>query len=112
MDTNFNNISKLPRRAEVPASESIAITDRVPPGYAKFGKLQPEPEKAAGESDAEPSTNEFRPSRRVRDVPGGQHTDIFAQDDEDDALSTAPPKEGSAHVGNWPSLAVILFIPS
>ena len=33
----------------------------------------------------------FVPSRRVRTVPGGPHTDIFARDDEDDALSQAPP---------------------
>jgi len=38
----------------------------------------------------------FRPSRRVRDVPGGHHTDIFATD-EDDALSTAPRRESSGN---------------
>jgi hypothetical protein len=86
------------------------MADRVPAGYAKFGKLKAEPEKAAGESDAEASTNDFRPSRRVRDVPGGQHTDIFAQGDEGDALSTAPPKEGGAQVRNCPSLAVIVIM--
>lgn len=34
----------------------------------------------------------FKPSRRVRTVPGGPHTDIFAPGDEGDALSLAPPK--------------------
>lgn len=39
----------------------------------------------------------FKPSRRVRTVPGGSHTDIFAYDD-DDALSHAPPKPGDVQV--------------
>lgn len=34
----------------------------------------------------------FKPTRRVRTVPGGPHTDIFATGDEGDALSLAPPK--------------------
>jgi hypothetical protein len=33
----------------------------------------------------------FKPSRRVRTVPGGSHTDIFAPEDVGDALSHAPP---------------------
>jgi len=81
------------------------MTDRVPLGYATFGKLISETEKAtAGDSDAAASDNEFRPTRRVRDVPGGHHTDIFAQGDEDDALSRAPRKEGGAHVRDCQSL--------
>jgi hypothetical protein len=39
-----------------------------------------------------PSGEPFKPSRRVRQAPGGGHTDIFAHDDEGDALSMAPPK--------------------
>lgn len=47
------------------------------------------------------ATDAFKPTRRVRTVPGGPHTDIFAQDDEGDALSMAPPKPVDEQV--WPS---------
>ena len=43
--------------------------------------------------------DEFKSTRRVRAVPGGSHTDIFAHEDEDDALSTAPPKTSLPQVG-------------
>ncbi|PPQ66844.1 hypothetical protein CVT26_009623 [Gymnopilus dilepis] len=80
VDTNFNNIAKLPR-------------------YAKFGKLsqashQGQSSSAVESTNADAQSTEkdaFVPSRRVRTVPGGPHTDIFARDDEDDALSQAPP---------------------
>ncbi|KDR73426.1 hypothetical protein GALMADRAFT_608054 [Galerina marginata CBS 339.88] len=76
VDTNFNNIGKLPR-------------------YAKFGKIS-EPSEARAEDNATGTTStgedDFIPSRRVRTVPGGPHTDIFARDDEGDALSHAPPR--------------------
>lgn len=40
--------------------------------------------------------SEFKPSRRVRTVPGGPHSDIFSHHaDEGDALSSAPPKPPS-----------------
>jgi hypothetical protein len=41
----------------------------------------------------------IKPTRRVRAVPGGPHTDIFGHEDEDDALSTAPPKAHKPQVG-------------
>ncbi|KAF9036775.1 hypothetical protein BJ165DRAFT_1505847 [Panaeolus papilionaceus] len=81
VDTNFHNISKLPR-------------------YAKFGKLtanqdEPSSNTASQEAESAQSTADaFKPSRRVRTVPGGPHSDIFAQVDEGDALSQAPPRSG------------------
>lgn len=42
--------------------------------------------------------DEFKPTRRVRTVPGGPHTNIFGYEDQDDALNTAPPKEPQAGV--------------
>ncbi|KAF8892697.1 hypothetical protein BD779DRAFT_1510447 [Infundibulicybe gibba] len=88
VDPNFSNIAKLPR-------------------YATFGKMTDAPPDAGSNipeitSQAGIATNpsdEFKPTRRVRTVPGGPHTDIFSHDVEDDALSTAPPKpEGSEPV--------------
>jgi hypothetical protein len=81
VDTNFSNISKLPK-------------------YAKFGKMSTS--MIASESTASITSSEstsstadteaFKPSRRVRQTPGGGHTDIFSSN-EDDALARAPPKE-------------------
>ncbi|TFK26397.1 hypothetical protein FA15DRAFT_667489 [Coprinopsis marcescibilis] len=75
VDTNFGNISKLPK-------------------YAKFGKLSAEIPIASAqqqpESNAAAEQDAFKPSRRVRTAPGGDHTDIFAADDEG-ALAAAPP---------------------
>ncbi|KAE9406480.1 hypothetical protein BT96DRAFT_915424 [Gymnopus androsaceus JB14] len=80
VDTNFGNIQKLPR-------------------YAKFGKLsatserEPESTPSVAPSTSSTSvTNDFIPSRRVRQVPGGAHTDLFGGN-EQDALSQAPPQE-------------------
>jgi len=77
VDPNFTNIAKLPR-------------------YAKFGKVT-EAEvvgDTAVQADSDPAaeTDSFKPSRRVRTVPGGPHTDIFAPEDIGDALSHAPPR--------------------
>ncbi|KAL0071622.1 hypothetical protein AAF712_001479 [Marasmius tenuissimus] len=88
VDTNFSNISKLPK-------------------YATFGKLSESEApavsasgSAAGVSASESGDSEldaFKPSRRVREAPGGKHTDIFASDfqSEGDALASAPPKDDS-----------------
>jgi len=75
VDPNFSNIGKLPR-------------------YASFGKLVTVSSTAESPADENLSavSDAFKPSRRVRTVPGGPHTDIFAQGDEGDALSLAPPK--------------------
>ncbi|KAF8061460.1 hypothetical protein FPV67DRAFT_1673104 [Lyophyllum atratum] len=87
VDPNFTNIGKLPR-------------------YAKFGKISEDARDApahvtstdaAAPASTEPSSanDDFKPTRRVRTVPGGPHSDIFGHSDEGDALSLAPPKEGS-----------------
>lgn len=84
VDTNLNNIAKLPR-------------------YAKFGKIS-EPTGASSEASADAdnsieaststtSSGGFRPTRRVREPPGGAHSNIFGGDeDEGDALANAPPR--------------------
>ena len=77
-------------------------------GYAKFGKVT-ETEDTAVKADSGGSvhglftpnyqcpldpavqSDSFKPSRRVRTVPGGPHTDIFTPEDVGDALSRAPP---------------------
>ncbi|PPQ89080.1 hypothetical protein CVT25_006452 [Psilocybe cyanescens] len=86
VDVNFNNIAKLPR-------------------YATFGKLSEASKEATSTGQANTvegglksnisgasSGDAFIPSRRVRSVPGGPHTDIFDHGDEGDALSQAPPR--------------------
>ncbi|KAJ7349446.1 hypothetical protein DFH08DRAFT_144456 [Mycena albidolilacea] len=81
VDTNFNNIQKLPR-------------------YVKFGKISGSspaastvaPATSTGSIATSPSSD-FKPTRRVRDPPGGHRTNIFADEDVLDALSMAPPKE-------------------
>ncbi|KAK7043711.1 hypothetical protein VNI00_008323 [Paramarasmius palmivorus] len=80
VDTNFSNVSKLPK-------------------YATFGKLSEDAESqitasVAGLSVSESTSETFKPTRRVREAPGGKHTDIFGGDfqNEGDALSQAPPR--------------------
>ncbi|KAF9002032.1 ras guanine nucleotide exchange factor domain-containing protein [Cyathus striatus] len=80
VDPNFTNIQKLPR-------------------YAKFGTLSTPAGASASESTAKEqaqvdvSTDAFKPSRRVRTVPGGPHSNIFGHEEDDDALSSAPRQE-------------------
>ncbi|KAG7452734.1 uncharacterized protein BT62DRAFT_925275 [Guyanagaster necrorhizus] len=83
VDTNFTNVQKLPR-------------------YASFGTFSPPLDQLDAEAAASPSasppieqTDVFKPTRRVRTVPGGPHTDIFGNDfqDQEDALASAPQKE-------------------
>ncbi|KAJ7273457.1 hypothetical protein B0H12DRAFT_1089477 [Mycena haematopus] len=86
VDTNFNNIQKLPR-------------------YVKFGKIcdadvgspavAPAPAASAGPVSA-PTSSDFKPTRRVREPPGGPRTNIFADEEVPDALSTAPPQKEAA----------------
>ncbi|ESK88427.1 hypothetical protein Moror_14716 [Moniliophthora roreri MCA 2997] len=83
VDTNFSNVSKLPK-------------------YATFGKFSEDvvPQITASTSNlsvSESNSDVFKPTRRVREAPGGKHTDIFGDDfqDEGDALSTAPPRDGT-----------------
>ncbi|KAJ7684822.1 hypothetical protein DFH06DRAFT_1156760 [Mycena polygramma] len=79
VDTNLANIQKLPR-------------------YAKFGKIadsgvtSPAATIVASGSAATSPATDFKPTRRVRELPGGPQTNIFEDEDVPDALSTAPPK--------------------
>ncbi|KAI0350108.1 hypothetical protein OH77DRAFT_1507173 [Trametes cingulata] len=83
VDPNFTNIQKLPR-------------------YAKFGKLSGDASAGTGASSSgtdnaavdqqTSASTDFKPTRRVRDPPGGRQHDIFGHTVDDDALSTAPPK--------------------
>ncbi|EIW60726.1 uncharacterized protein TRAVEDRAFT_146360 [Trametes versicolor FP-101664 SS1] len=89
VDPNFTNIQKLPR-------------------YATFGKLSgdasaaPDASSAGTEAAATaaapaqevPPVSDFKPTRRVRDPPGGRQHNIFDDVVEEDALSGAPPKAG------------------
>ncbi|KAJ4488241.1 hypothetical protein J3R30DRAFT_3434511 [Lentinula aciculospora] len=92
VDTNFGNIQKLPK-------------------WAKFGKISSEMEASESTTSITSSTSSatasegFKPSRRVRQTPGGGHTDIFGSNDEGDALSQAPPKETEAELAANPSSA-------
>lgn len=51
-------------------------------------------EVADPHSEDQPQQNTFRPSRKVREPPGGKSTINFAwgEHEEEDALSMAPPK--------------------
>ncbi|RPD65770.1 hypothetical protein L226DRAFT_529919 [Lentinus tigrinus ALCF2SS1-7] len=82
VDPNFTNIQKLPR-------------------YAQFGKLSGgtdigQSSAAAPTTASSPSVpaSDFKPTRRVREPPGGSHSNIFQYggDDESDALAAAPSK--------------------
>ncbi|KAJ7172712.1 hypothetical protein C8R46DRAFT_1087007 [Mycena filopes] len=85
VDTNFANIQKLPR-------------------YATFGKISDGPATSpAAAAPASPAsvasagqpilaTPDFKPTRRVRELPGGPRTNIFGDDDVPDASSTASSK--------------------
>ncbi|KAI0637336.1 hypothetical protein C8Q77DRAFT_1097076 [Trametes polyzona] len=84
VDPNFTNIQKLPR-------------------YAKFGKLSADAtattDASSAGTEATESTppaasasSDFRPTRRVRDPPGGRQHNIFGDVADDDALAKAPPK--------------------
>ncbi|KAG8759612.1 hypothetical protein FRC14_005477 [Serendipita sp. 396] len=79
VDPNFNNISKLPR-------------------YATFGKMEgdasPGDTGASGGGAASGTSGDnFVPTRRVREAPGGKSNISFV-DESEDALAAAPPKEG------------------
>ncbi|KAI9056837.1 hypothetical protein FKP32DRAFT_1598722 [Trametes sanguinea] len=85
VDPNFTNIQKLPR-------------------YAKFGKISGETaaanaeegsagsESAAAAAQESSDAGDFKPTRRVRDPPGGATHRIFGDLQDDDVLASAPPK--------------------
>ncbi|KAJ7940900.1 hypothetical protein B0H13DRAFT_1940573 [Mycena leptocephala] len=98
VDTNFANIQKLPR-------------------YATFGKIADTnsdspaaPSVASGSVAGSPSAD-FKPTRRVRELPGGPRTNIFADEDVPDALSMAPPKAKSA-TSEIPSSSPVVDAPA
>ncbi|OBZ75613.1 hypothetical protein A0H81_04713 [Grifola frondosa] len=80
VDPNFINIQKLPR-------------------YAQFGKLDGSPSSPQNPQHSTPSdsaptapvVSSFRPTRRVREAPGGTHTNLFSNADDDAAASAPPP---------------------
>ncbi|KAI0710451.1 hypothetical protein C8T65DRAFT_648407 [Cerioporus squamosus] len=87
VDPNFTNIQKLPR-------------------YAQFGKLSGganigqtsvvESTTSATSSPSAPASD-FKPTRRVREPPGGSHHNIFQfGGGDDDALAAAPPKQSQS----------------
>ncbi|KAJ6611745.1 hypothetical protein B0H10DRAFT_2054914 [Mycena sp. CBHHK59/15] len=88
VDTNFANIQKLPRYAKFGKISDSAGT----PGVATVVSADPK--------NASFSSTEFKPTRRVRELPGGPRTDIFGNDDVIDALAMAPPK---AHGSDTPT---------
>ncbi|KAJ7694102.1 hypothetical protein B0H17DRAFT_470384 [Mycena rosella] len=99
VDTNFANIQKLPR-------------------YAKFGKIadsdfgSPAASTAASDSAAASPAADFKPTRRVREPPGGSRTDIFAVEDVLDALSLAPPKPEGVVKANVTSASSAVEAPA
>ncbi|KAJ7109126.1 hypothetical protein C8R44DRAFT_801717 [Mycena epipterygia] len=82
VDTNFANIQKLPRYVKFgKIGDTVAETPAA-------GNLQSE---SAGPSQSAASAD-FKPTRRVREPPGGRTSNIFGDEDVLDALSLAPPK--------------------
>ncbi|TRM61699.1 hypothetical protein BD626DRAFT_500213 [Schizophyllum amplum] len=76
VDTNFQNIQKLPK-------------------YATFGKISAANTAAtteAGLSTTEAETDDFKPTRRVRAAPGGASSDIFLHLDDGSPIDEAPSK--------------------
>ena len=116
VDPNFTNIQKLPRASKswLPLFSNLQLSHGRA-GYAQFGKLSGDADvgqgstatttaSSASTSQAAPATD-FKPTRRVREPPGGSHSNIFQYDGEDDALAYAPPKptETTTAVGLDPS---------
>jgi hypothetical protein len=64
------------------------------PAYHIIPCSVPPAEVADPHSEDQPQQNTFRPSRKVREPPGGKSTINFAwgEHEEEDALSMAPPK--------------------
>ncbi|CAK5279588.1 unnamed protein product [Mycena citricolor] len=87
VDTNFANIQKLPKYAKfgkIEGTGGSSPSSTVPSGNAATTTI------SASASAAE----EWKPTRRVRELPGGARTNIFADEDVEDALSLAPPRPG------------------
>ncbi|KZT66706.1 hypothetical protein DAEQUDRAFT_729979 [Daedalea quercina L-15889] len=89
VDPNFTNIQKLPRYARFGtlSGDSATLPEVLPEVRAKQDAI----------ATASQTENGYRPSRRVRAAPGGGHTNIFGNDN-DDALTSAPPRPGETSV--------------
>ncbi|KAH8083004.1 hypothetical protein HD553DRAFT_313082 [Filobasidium floriforme] len=83
---NYKELEKLPKYASFGEFSSKATETAV--------KDLVEAEVADPHSEDQPQQNTFRPSRKVREPPGGKSTINFAwgEHEEEDALSMAPPK--------------------
>ncbi|KAG5727585.1 hypothetical protein E4T56_gene12351 [Termitomyces sp. T112] len=79
VDTNFNNIAKLPR-------------------YATFGKISEE--ALANSSTTETTENDLKSTRSTRTAPSSSIGDLLGDHIEDDALASAPPKEADPVAAN------------
>lgn len=111
MDTNFSQLSKLPReylRVDF-YSHVQHLTSSVLSGFAEFGKISGNaPSTAAAPVEAgasqatpaavsagpaDPSDPSWKPTRRVRAAPGGAQTFSFGGDPEpvNAAAAPAPP---------------------
>ncbi|KAI0781297.1 hypothetical protein BD413DRAFT_504258 [Trametes elegans] len=85
VDTNFSNIQKLPRYAKFGKITGGAV-DAAETDPSASSDFVPAAQASAGAAD-------FKPTRRVREPPGGAHHALFGGDaGEDDALARAPPK--------------------
>ncbi|KAH8829688.1 hypothetical protein DL96DRAFT_1074510 [Flagelloscypha sp. PMI_526] len=99
VDPNFSTISKLPRYAQFGT-----ITEGVTSADASSNIA----ETSATVTSAAPATGEeFKPTRRVRDPPGGKTHSLFGDDLEEDALSKAPPPAPGAQTVLPPSITPI-----
>ncbi|KAG6861735.1 hypothetical protein C0995_012740 [Termitomyces sp. Mi166 len=83
VDTNFNNIAKLPR-------------------YAQFGKISDEApdDSPATEAAASQQEDVLKSTRSTRPALGSSIGDLLGDHIEDDALALAPPKEIAANDGS------------
>ncbi|WWC89785.1 uncharacterized protein L201_004711 [Kwoniella dendrophila CBS 6074] len=96
VNQNFSEISKLPKYATFgrfsQAATDAAVADLV---EAEIGDPTTESSGTAPNKTTVP-----RPSRKVRDPPGGkQSISLFGEEyEEEDALSLAPPRDGGSGV--------------
>ncbi|KAI0702332.1 hypothetical protein BC835DRAFT_1321590 [Cytidiella melzeri] len=99
VDTNFSNVSKLPK---------FATFGKLGEGFASADVVAAQSDEEAAAPTAHTRTpaasnpvepipvDGFRPTRRVRTAPGGETHDIFGHYVDDDALASAPPRQGEA----------------
>ncbi|KAF9556367.1 hypothetical protein CPC08DRAFT_711263 [Agrocybe pediades] len=102
VDTNYTNINKLPRYAkfgilsEPSGSTTTTTTDASTSATSTKPPSDPLPPSSSTLSstpfDHLNTNSGFKPTRRVRDVPGGKQTDIFGTDDDDGVV---PPPRSS-----------------